>query len=163
MIFIGIDPGLTGAIAALRQDGGIAGLWDAPILTVKKNKATRHELNIADMVEILKTLPALHDAQALVAAVERVSSMPGQGVASSFSFGKGFGIWLGILSALGIPYDLVHPVRWKKLMLDGMGKDKDASRIRAKELFGSQVDLSLKKHHGRADALLIAEWRRRQG
>ena len=96
------------------------------------------------------------------AAIERVNSMPGQGVASSFTFGKGFGIWLGILASFSVSVDLVHPTRWKKAMLDGMGKEKDAARIRAKELFPS-ADLSLRKHHGRADALLIAEYRRRLG
>ena len=93
-------------------------------------------------------------------AIERVHSMPKQGVASSFKFGMGFGIWLGILAALRLPHELVTPQAWKKLMLAGMPKEKDASRQRAMQLF-PDVDLSLKRHHGRADALLIAEWLRR--
>ena len=50
------------------------------------------------------------------------------------------------------------------IMLDGMQKTKDASRYKAMQLFPQLADqLNLKKHEGRADALLIAEWRRRQG
>ena len=69
----------------------------------------------------------------------------------------------GMLAVLGAATDYVHPRRWKSVMMDGMAKDKDASRIRAKELFGTSTDLSLRKHHGRADALLFAEYRLRLG
>jgi crossover junction endodeoxyribonuclease RuvC len=54
----------------------------------------------------------------------------------------------------------VTPQRWKKTMLDGQGKDKDAARFKAQALF-PQIELHLKKHDGRADALLIAEFARR--
>jgi hypothetical protein len=86
--------------------------------------------------------------------------MPEQGVSSSFRFGRGLGLWEGILSAFQIPFVKVTPQRWKKNLLDGMGKEKDASRLRAQTLFPS-LDLSLKKHHGRGDALLLAEFLRR--
>ncbi len=36
-------------------------------------------------------------------------------------------------------------------------KDKEASRLRAQQLFPS-ADLRLKKHHGRAEALLLAAY-----
>ena len=162
MMFIGIDPGLTGAICALDQDGAIIVCHDTPILTVTRNKHTRHECNRVEMAHMVREI--LHGRDSYgepVAAIERVASMPNQGVASSFTFGMGYGIWLGILATLHVPTDLVHPARWKKTMLDSMGKNKDASRVRALELFGKQVDLSKKIHHGRADALLLAEYRRR--
>lgn len=157
-VFVGIDPGLMGAVACLDGDGCIICVHDTPIFTVQKNKGIRHELNRNAMVGLLSHLPKGD----VCVAIERVNSMPGQGVASSFTFGMGFGVWLGIVAALNFTLDLVHPVRWKKVMMDGMGKEKDASRLRAQELFPS-VDLSLKKHHGRADALLLAEYRRRLG
>lgn len=162
-VFIGIDPGLTGALACIDQDGRILGVYDTPILTVTKNKGTRRELDRSRMVQIIGNIIRNLNDETVKVAIERVNSMPGQGVASSFTFGMGYGVWLGIVAAFKLPVDLVHPVRWKKVMLDGMGKDKDASRIRAQEMFAPYVDLNLKKHHGRADALLIAEWRRRQG
>lgn len=102
-------------------------------------------------------------SEGLLVGIEKVHSMPGQGVASTFCFGEGYGVWLGILAALGIRHELITPQSWKKSLMDGQLKDKDASRLVAMRLFpeaGNQ--LQLKKHHGRADALLIAEFVRRK-
>jgi crossover junction endodeoxyribonuclease RuvC len=62
-----------------------------------------------------------------LAIVEKVHSMPGQGVASTFKFGKGYGLVLGILGALGVPIELTTPQAWKKLVLAGTSKDKQAA------------------------------------
>lgn len=168
MIFVGIDPGITGSVVALTPDGRILGVWDTPVLTIEKKvkgKARmRHELDRGEMVKILRSLMERQDEHGEIrVAIERVNAMPEQGVSSVFTFGMGFGIWLGILTALELSHELVHPTRWKKVMMDGMGKEKDASRIRAQQIWGSQIDLKLVKHHGRADAALIAEFRRRIG
>src|SRR3990167_5909706 len=153
MIYIGIDPGLSGAIAVMIEDGTII-LRDTPTMKI----GNKHDFSLPEMVQLLEgNLPTQ-------AAIERVHSMPRQGVASSFSFGKGVGYWIGILAALRIPYEEVTPQRWQRTMLDGMQKTKDASRYKAMQLFPQLVEqLKLKSHDGRADALLIAEWRRRQG
>lgn len=165
MMIIGIDVGLSGAIAVLHDyTSAVVGVWDTPILTIKKNKGVRHEIDRPALAELMREILRQRDELGEpVACIEAVHSMPGQGVASSFEFGKGYGQFLMLMTVLKIPVDLVSPQRWKKTMMADMGKDKDASRIRAKELFGSQIDLSLKKHHGRADAILIAEYRRRLG
>ncbi len=75
-----------------------------------------------------------------------------------FTIGVGFGAWLGLLGALEIPYTRVRPARWKHA-LGLRGKDKEAARLRAQQLFPS-ADLQLKKHHGRAEALLLASYGR---
>lgn len=157
MIFVGIDPGLDGAVALIEVDGigaNVIGAVDVPTLDVGKKR----DYNIAGMVAIFTELTG----ETLYAALESVHSMPKQGVASSFNFGRGLGIWEGLLAGLSIPYTKVAPQRWKKVMMDGMPKEKDASRLRAIQLFPAVAsDLGLKKHHGRADALLMAEWLRR--
>jgi len=154
MIYIGIDPGLSGAIAMVLSDGE-AVVYDAPTAKI----GNKHDFLLAEMVSIIARI---NDHSRV--AIEKVHSMPRQGVASSFSFGKGVGYWIGILAALRIPYEEVTPQRWQAIMLDGMQKTKDASRYKAMQLFPQLADqLNLKKHEGRADALLIAEWRRRQG
>ncbi len=160
MKFIGIDPGLDGA-AAILPDGI---LIDTPTLTVQgKGKSKKREYNVQAMAVALRpyhTGPG--SIQIAWGAVEKVHAMPGQGVTSMFSMGVGVGLWRGILAGLLIPYEHPTPQRWQKMMLDGMGKGKDASRLRAIELFPHLADqLSLKKHHGRADALLLAEYARR--
>lgn len=157
MIYLGIDPGLDGAMAAIYEDGSTI-TSDTP--SAKDGKKRRYQ--IAVMVQEIRNLQVILDMSRIRACIERVHSMPKQGVASSFTFGEGFGLWQGILAGLGIPFDLVTPQAWKKALMDGQAKEKDASRIVAQRLFPS-AELHLKKHHGRADALLIAEYRRRKG
>lgn len=141
-LIIGIDPGLSGAVATIKPSGSIE-LHDCPILTVGKKSA----YNPVGMAMLLRKYQESH--LALLVGLEKVHSMPEQGVSSTFIFGEGFGIWLGILAAFNIPHELVTPQAWKKSMMDGQVKDKDASRLVAMRLFpeaGNQ--LQLKKHHG---------------
>jgi crossover junction endodeoxyribonuclease RuvC len=166
MIYIGIDPGLTGAVAVIGPKATID-LIDAPVCEVdtgKKNKkgkkVVRNELIPQQMANVLDDYQYNYGADMHV-FIEKVHSMKDQGVASTFNFGMGFGIWIGILAALKIPHTFVTPQAWKKATMQGF-KDKDASRIRAQQLFPQCVDkLNLKKHVGRSDALLIAEFGRR--
>ena len=149
----GIDPGQTGAIAFIYPNGKVE-IHDTPIEKVKKGKRIKTEYLPGNMSDLLKGLEINH------VYIESVHAMPGQGVTSMFNFGKGFGIWIGILAALKIPYTLIPPQAWKKHLMQGM-KDKDAARIRAQQLYPSVTkELSRKKDVGRADALLIAEYGR---
>jgi crossover junction endodeoxyribonuclease RuvC len=145
--FVGIDPGATGC-AALVFDGG-HDLFDwpgDPALVVPR---------LADWL-------ARFDVR--LAALEKVHAMPGQGVVSMFSFGQNVGTWHGILAALAIPYVSPRPQDWQRGLVDKKaGKDsKAASLATARRLFPDAA-LSRKKDHGRADALLLAWWARRQG
>src|SRR3990167_9489401 len=141
--YIGIDPGLTGAMAVISSDGSI-NVFDAPIGIIGK----KNVLLAAFMRYYLEP----YDPDSTKVAIEAVHSMPRQGVTSAFNFGKGFGLWIGILVGLGFAYTEVPHQRWKASMMDGMGKDKDASRVRAMQLFPQiSNQLNLKKHHGRAD------------
>ena len=98
----------------------------------------------------------------LHAYIERAQAMPKQGVTSMFNYGKGFGLWLGLLIGIGIPYTLVSPRSWRKIMMLDMAKDKGASLLRAKQLFpGCTHQLQLVKDHNKAEALLIAAYGQR--
>ncbi len=164
MIYIGIDPGLAGGMAQLGDSVFIdlaVPIVDRtttmPTITIKKAKGQKREYDIHAIVEWLRAIPT---DQKCCAALELVHSMPKQGVASSFHFGKGFGIIQGILCALNIPYELVTPQRWMKLMLEGRPKGKGSSIIKVKELFPEMRDLK-RTEHGKADAILLAEYLRR--
>jgi crossover junction endodeoxyribonuclease RuvC len=92
-----------------------------------------------------------------VAWVERVSAMPKQGVASSFNFGSSYGIVLGVLGAVKVPYHLVPASTWKKHF--SLGADKRAARTAATRLFPRQSALFVRaKDDGRAEAALIARF-----
>ena len=128
-------------------------VFDTPVARVQGAKKTRTEYQPQAMAALLRNFVGAR----CMAAVELNHSMPKQGVSSTFLLGRGMGMWEGLLAALRIPYQLIPPQRWKAAMLYGMGKEKDASRIAAQRLFPN-ADLSLRKYHGRGDALLLAAY-----
>lgn len=162
MIFVGIDPGVGGAIAVIRT-GEVAGLWehpyaveDIPTLLVKG----RLEYNTGKMAEIFFNLVEQWSRNDIWVAIERQRAMPRQGVSSTYKTGYGMGLWVGIVEADLLSYTIVEPRVWTTAMVpDGPGK-KSAHLERARKLFPA-AELHLKKHHGRADALLIAEYARK--
>ena len=150
MICIGIDPGISGAIGVVGLGSDLPSALDCPIITGKK-----HDYDLRAMRDLISNWAQWDQ---VIVVVERVHAMPKQGVTSSFSFGRGFGIWQGILVALGIPYHLVEPATWKR-HYGLLGKDKSASRVLASRLFPS-CSFARKKDDGRAEALLLADYGR---
>jgi crossover junction endodeoxyribonuclease RuvC len=148
MIVIGIDPGKKGGIAVIDGKGQESLVWPMP-LAGKEIDWTR----VADLLEW--NGPKF-------AYVEKVHAMPGQGVTSMFSFGKNFGGLLGVLGALEIPLTLVTPQAWKKKVLAGTSKDKDAAvdfcRRRYPQVNLLATERSRVPHDGMADALCIATY-----
>jgi crossover junction endodeoxyribonuclease RuvC len=149
--YCGIDPGLSGAVAFIRPDAAHPhnrlAVYDAPLVGGEFDGVAFAKL-------LAERLPDM-------AAIEHAFSRPGQGVASTFKFGKTFGQALGVIQALGIPYELVSPSVWKKSFKISPSSPKDASRLVCRRLYPG-ADIPLKRHHGRADAILIAHfaWQR---
>lgn len=139
MIFLGIDPGASGGIAFLSS-------IDAEAQATKMPETERDAWLAISTWELSKAF----------AIIEAVHSMPKQGVASSFKFGRSYGFLRGCLIASGIPFEEVTPQRWQK-ELGCMSKgDKNVTKARAQQLFPG-----LKITHATADALLLAEYARR--
>ena len=155
MYLCGIDPGLTGALAVLADNGALVALHDTPVLTLRTSRGTRQEYDVPGLVALLAPYagPQAH------VVLEESQAMPGQGVRSMFTIGYGFGVWLGLLAVLQMSYTRVRPADWKRPM-GLLGKDKEASRLRAMQLFPG-ADLRRKRDHGRAEALLLSWWGRR--
>jgi len=152
MRIIGIDPGLSGAIAVL-DDLKIFDLFDMPIMP--EGKKNKNQLNSAQLVNIIKR--HIHTNSTFV-IVEQVSAMPGQGVTSMFNFGQTFGAIKGICASLNLPIFYVRPAKWKK-HFDLINASKDASRTKAIEAFPYiSGELSRKKDANKADAILIASF-----
>ena len=157
-VYIGIDQGLTGAIAFLGK--GWDRVLDCPVAKARKG----HDFQVPLMVDLLDSLLDEHNVGAMVAAIEQGIAMPRQSSSSTFKTGRGIGLWEMALAARGIRYEFVTPQRWKKALGIPKGADKNESRVVAQRLFPDLADqLARVKDDGRADALLIAEWRRRQG
>jgi crossover junction endodeoxyribonuclease RuvC len=142
---VGIDPGAHGAIAVLDTDERLIGVWDMPTVTVNR----KHRV----APQAIALLLAAHRLQH--AFIERVGSMPGQGVASSFAFGYAAGVVEGLLAALSIPVSFVGPAVWKRTFW--LGADKSHARGRAMQIFPAHANEFLRvRDDGRAEAVLIA-------
>lgn len=142
MRVLGVDPGQTGALALMSADGLLA-VEDMPVVDGRVNPD-----ELARLVE---------DWYPSVAAVEAVHSMPRQGVASSFKFGAGYGMVLGVLAALHVARLNPTPTQWTRAF--NLTSDKEGHRRRAIELWpGQAARFARKLDDGRADAALIAQW-----
>lgn len=152
MLTIGIDPGLTGAIAILR-DGEYYDLMDMPTIAKGGSGKVKYEVSPVAITQFLSSKVAPIDGCSAI--IERVNSMPGQGAATVFSLGDSFGTARAVLACFGLPYRDVTPQVWKKHF--ALSPDKEQSRALASKLFPT-AELHLKKFHDRAEALLMARY-----
>lgn len=175
MYFIGIDGGLDGGISILNGKNVVdihdiptveEGLPPSPrmrrrarILDEKPKDRKRRKYNTNALVEIFKTIP-VGDCFALL---EFAQAMPGQGVVSQMSIGFGFGLYQGILSALYIRYETIHPKKWQKeFSISGDTKVQafhTASHLFPRKKFTTERG---RVFTGRCDSILIAEYARRK-
>ena len=153
MKIIGIDPGLSGAIAIL-ENNKVLNIFDMPVMS--EGKKNKRQLNSALLVNLIKR--NIDNSSEVAVVVEQVNAMPGQGVTSMFNFGQSFGVLKGIFSAMQIPMDFISPVKWKK-HYNLINTQKDSSRTKAIEFFPYiSSKLSRKKDTNKADAILIASF-----
>ena len=153
MKIIGIDPGLSGAIAIL-EDNKVLSVFDMPVMA--EGKKNKRQLNSAQLVDIIKENIKINDDIAVV--VEQVNAMPGQGVTSMFNFGQTFGAIKGVCAALKLPIFFVRPSKWKK-HFDLLNSSKDSSRTKVIEMYPSLSNqLTKKKDVNKSDAILIARF-----
>lgn len=143
-VFVGIDPGKSGALACMWENGFTDVIPFSPV----------------SYTTFLRTL----QGKKVIACVEKVSAMPGQGVVSMFNFGHNLGFIEGVLQALGIPYQLVPPQTWKREF--SLNSDKTKSIEVCQKLF-PEVSLlptnrSRVPNDGMAEAVLMAEYARRK-
>ena len=145
---IGVDPGLKGGLAVIDGRGELLELADMPLRRVGKRKEI-------DGAELAAFFGRFAPAQVIV---EAVHSMPRQGVASTFTFGRGVGIVLGVLQAMGLPFAEVSPQAWQKLTKCTPGEGKERTLRWAAELFHG-AELWTRRGRGidgRADVLGLA-------
>jgi crossover junction endodeoxyribonuclease RuvC len=157
MVYLGIDPGLSGALAVLDKDGEIIDIFDMPTLEVISGTSKKQRVNPHGIVSEL----GLFKDVSIQAIIEQVNAMPGQGVTSMFSFGRSLGILEGVLAGIQIPYTLVTPAVWKRKMQ--VNSSKDGARELAMRTWPSKADLfKRKKDDGRAEAALLALYLHRE-
>tara|TARA_B100001248_G_C27379464_1_gene456146 strand:- start:62 stop:550 length:489 start_codon:yes stop_codon:yes gene_type:complete len=152
MKIIGIDPGLSGAIAIL-ENNKVLNVFDMPVMS--EGKKNKRQLNSALLSNLIKE--NIGNAEVAI-VVEQVNAMPGQGVTSMFNFGQTFGAIKGICAALELPIFFVRPSKWKK-HFDLINSSKDSSRTKVIEMYPKMSNLlSKKKDVNKSDAILIARF-----
>lgn len=139
MIFFGIDPGKSGSISAIWDDG-------VPCTSFCKLSETEY-----DIVNWLRQFD-LNDSRAVI---ERVSASPQMGVVSAFTFGRSYGTVRGIICGLSVPLIEVAPAKWQGWFGCRTKGDKNISKAAAQQRWPT-----LKITHANADSLLLAEWGR---
>lgn len=168
MIFCGCDPGLTGAFAAISTGPDLITIYDF-------QKTPENRISPYDFKEHLDSIFLHHNEESALCCLEKSQAMHGQGIVSAFTYGITYGI---LYSALVISnYDIIEvsPMKWKKEF--DLNSNKKLGIVRNKEdsinvaisLFPEQEhNLRTQKkkggfilHHGRAEALLMAEYARR--
>jgi crossover junction endodeoxyribonuclease RuvC len=141
---LGIDPGLSGALGFFfPDDPKRVACEDMPIAG-----------GSVDAVTLSRRITAMGPD---VVVVELANSRPGQGVSSTFKFGRAFGTVVGAVGALNLPLHFVTPSKWKAHFR--LSAEKEEARALALRLFpacGTQFER--KKDHGRAEASLIARY-----
>ena len=145
MIYIGIDPGRSGALAIIWNTGEV-------------------ELIPFDKAGYVNAISRASETDECKCCLEHVSAMPGQGVTSTFNFGENFGWIQGILDAFGVSYELVRPLKWKREF--SATSDKNTSIEVCKRLFPNvslkRTEKCRKDDDGNAEAVLLAEYARRK-
>ena len=150
-VVVGIDPGLTGAIAAVSLAG--------EFVLVRDLEATRNRsigwINAQALIEALSDVRA--EGRIVTALVEQPAVLRGQG--SALTIGATFGSIVACIAMAGAQLQVVTAGQWKAAL--GLTRDKRQSLDRARQLF-PDAPLELKKHHNRAEALCLAWYGARQ-
>lgn len=158
MVFIGCDPGASGALAAVNESGVPRG-W------------IRGDATDRDILDWLLSFGAgwmdSGTLEGAFAVLEEVGPKPriggdGQrvsmGAKSAFTFGGSYRALAMALTAVRVPFERVLPAKWQAAMRCLSRGDKNVTKRRAQELFpGTSIRIT----HQNADALLLAEYARR--
>jgi len=190
-LYFGIDPGLKGGLAAVGDAYCIA--MPMPIIKgTKRGSKSMIDIGavrdwvVSTALSYVRETPifcgGLMSVQAVgtsgippignqfflamgAVTIEKVGTMPKQGVTSSFNFGRGYGMLEGMCTTLCFPTQLVRPQAWKKLVLAGTQKDKSAAIQFVKRQYPGvrlrATDRCTTDHDGMADAICLAEYGRR--
>lgn len=151
-MIIGVDPGLSGALVALEDDGTYFDHLDMPSIIVQ----SKGRVNAAAIQAWIVKVRAAGATDLRHCYIELVGAMPKQGGSSQFSFGHNTGMVEGVVIGAGVPITRIHPATWKKAA-KMTGKPKDAVRSRCVDLYpGVRVLDSKGKGGAVADAMLIA-------
>jgi hypothetical protein len=156
LVYVGIDPGIEGALVVIDRDGKLLQFLDVPTINTKP----RREVLVSGIVSFFHELVQHYGAENIFATLEKHTPRPGQGISGQCKLARICGQLEGVVAACGIAYQVTHPRTWSKVMRDVPGTDLKARSVIAASRRFPDLDLKRKKDHNRADAALIAEFGR---
>ena len=164
MNIIGVDPGLTGALAFLNHHG-LQAVHDIQTM-IKGNGegAVKNQIDPGALADILRAWLYGKDKNEIMVMIESQGPvrLPGNkilGGASSFSLAYTAGVIEGVVAALRLPHELVTPSVWKKALgLTAKGPDKKALARAMAQRYYPEADIHRVRDHNRAEAILIARY-----
>jgi crossover junction endodeoxyribonuclease RuvC len=147
---LGVDPGLAGAMCIIDVSDGtppqLVAVLDLPVI----GDGTKRRIDARAVYDWIQR----YEPQ--IAYIELAGVMPRQGISSGFRYGRAVGALETVVALAGISTNIIAPAKWKAFF-GLVGSDKENDRLKALQLFPAAHDqLSLKKHHQRADAILLA-------
>lgn len=150
---LGIDPGVSGALALYDSATGDLVIHDMPTLEIARAKGKRRTVAPYELARLVDDWAAGIDAVFL----EQSWPRPTDGAIAGFGFGTNYGLVYGVCAANFLRVELVAPQTWKRAL--GVKGDKDESRARASALFPRHCAFWTRKmDDGRAEAALIARY-----
>lgn len=166
--FLGVDPGTSGAIGCIDENANYQWVFDLPYLPTEKlmDITLFRQMLFAHLNDAYTNA---NDSRAIVSTegvtiyMEKVSPLPQMSAVSACTMcGTAMAVW-GALQGFGFSTILVPPRTWKRRMnvtkTKGVAGNnlKEKARGVARQVWPS-APLGLKKHHDRAEALLIAKY-----
>lgn len=180
-VYIGIDPGMHGAIA-VRGNGGIW-IYDIPLTSSKvlsgNNAKEQTDIDIDKLKRVVTSILNKTRGCQVVTVCEHSAGMAympttvrggyHDNALSAFKKGYGFGVIRTVFAVAGIPFDLTpRPGDWKRTLQLTNSKltysqKKNKARVKAIELFPMLQDAFKRvKDSDRAEALLLTVWAEKQ-
>ncbi len=182
-VIIGIDIGVKGAIAVLKDSGTAIGLYSIPVLQMELKSKTKPKMkkdgtivpgvpkkrtiyHEYELYELFKKLQSMYNIETV--CIERPIAMAKQTIITTATSFEGFGIIKGLLMGLGINHTPIEAKVWSAYFFKHKlkkhlnetpsifySRKKKRNIKRAKSLFPQMFNL-IGRNDGFADALLIA-------
>ncbi len=158
MIHCAIDPGKSGGIAVLDENGKILHLWIMPVINSTKSLK---EYDIPKIAKIFETLKEQYSGNINI-ILEKATIIPISGSKSIASTFYCNGIFQGILTSFKLPFQIVRAIDWQKIVFVGMNRKdtKQASIMFCQRKYPDQdfrpTERSRNPSDGLTDAVCMA-------
>lgn len=163
--YIGIDIGLKGALAVIDPDG---------VVTTYPMPVVKDQLDLRGLLDIMDLTIINQSSKDMSVVFEKLGVIFGTSKATAFSMGLQLGAMEMLCVSQMVSYTKVPAKQWQKDMFMGVDEIKNAkgkrdtkamALVAVKRLFPNLKltfgERATKPHDGLVDAVLMAEWARR--